>query len=415
MIDLSLDQSSGRSPVRSPAAVWSELDTATNGCDGPVAALHLGALRFNTADMVRRAAGTPVRVASKSIRSRSLISSLLAVPGFSGVLAYSLPEALWLAETMDDIVIGYPSTDRLAIAQLGRSEMAAARVTLMIDSVAHLDLIDSVCAPGQRAVLRIAIDVDAAWNAPRPLGHVGVYRSPISTPEQAGALAHHIEHRDGFTLVGLMAYESQIAGVADGVPGRGAAAGNLVRRWMKRRSGTELRERRARIVDAVSRVRPLEFVNGGGTGSLEWTATDPSVTEIGAGSGLLAGHYFDGFEQFTSAPASGFGLRVARQPEPNMVTVSGGGWTASGPPGRDRLPAPVWPEGLSFVPREMAGEVQTPLRGEAARQMNLGDRVWFRHAKSGELAEHVTEFHVVDDGAVVASVPTYRGEGKAFL
>jgi D-serine deaminase-like pyridoxal phosphate-dependent protein len=59
--------------------------------------------------------------------------------------------------------------------------------------------------------------------------------------------------------------------------------------------------------------------------------------------------------------------------------------------------------------------VQTPVRGAAADTLKIGDRVWLRHAKSGELSERVNEFVVVDGGAVVDSLPTYRGEGRAFL
>ena len=75
----------------------------------------------------------------------------------------------------------------------------------------------------------------------------------------------------------------------------------------------------------------------------------------------------------------------------------------------------AWPPGLRLLPREGAGEVQTPLAGAAAAALRPGDRVWLRHAKSGELSERVNEFHVVNGGAVTATVPTYRGEGKAFL
>ena len=184
---------------------------------------------------------------------------------------------------------------------------------------------------------------------------------------------------------------------------------------MQRRSGQELLERRARIVAALRDIAPLEFVNGGGTGSLELTASDQSVTEITAGSGLLAGHLFDGYRAFDPAPAAAFALEVVRKPQPDIATVLGGGWIASGPPVASRQPRPVWPVGLSMLGREGAGEVQTPLRGEAARTLAVGDRVWFRHAKSGELAERVDRYHLVEDGRIVGETPTYRGEGRTFL
>src|SRR5699024_10237156 len=135
--------------------------------------------------------------------------------------------------------------------------------------------------PQQRAAVRLCLELDASWDS-RLLGHVGTWRSPVRTPEQARALAEHIARRPGFELVGMMAYEGQIAGVADDSgPGRGA----VIRR-VKRRSAAELAERRALAVAAVRGVAELSFVNGGGTGSLETTTTDASVTEVAAGSGL---------------------------------------------------------------------------------------------------------------------------------
>jgi D-serine deaminase-like pyridoxal phosphate-dependent protein len=75
----------------------------------------------------------------------------------------------------------------------------------------------------------------------------------------------------------------------------------------------------------------------------------------------------------------------------------------------------VWPAGLRLTRLEAAGEAQTPLVGPGTRALRIGDRVWFRHTKAGELCEHVDELHLVDGEQIVASVPTYRGEGKAFL
>jgi D-serine deaminase-like pyridoxal phosphate-dependent protein len=165
----------------------------------------------------------------------------------------------------------------------------------------------------------------------------------------------------------------------------------------------------------VGEVADLEFVNGGGTGSLEFTSGDPAVTEIGAGSGLLGPHLFDHYHHFSPAPAAAFALPVVRRPTAGISTLLGGGWIASGPAGADRLPLPVWPPGLSFLPREGAGEVQSPVQGDAAAGLRVGDRVWLRHTKAGELAEHVASFHVVAEGAVIDEVATYRGEGKVFV
>ena len=104
-----------------------------------------------------------------------------------------------------------------------------------------------------------------------------------------------------------------------------------------------------------------------------------------------------------------------RKPAPGIATALGGGYPASGPAGRDRLPRPYLPAGLRLDRREAAGEVQTPLLGPAAAGLRVGDRVWFRHAKAGELCERFDVVHLVRGGELVDSVPTYRGEGRTFL
>lgn len=409
--------STERAPWRDLLSYWGSIDAATAGLDAPVGVLHADAVRFNAHDLLRRAGGKPVRIASKSLRVRSVVERLLELDGFSGVLAYTLAEALWLADSIDDVVVGYPSADVGAIARLVTTPPAAARVTLMIDSVEHLDLIDAVRPPAERETVRICVELDASWRSRGPFGTVGVHRSPLHSIEDIERVARAVVDRPGFVLVGIMSYEAQIAGVADTAGGRAYNASVV---YMQRHSMPELVERRGLAVERVRRLADLEFVNGGGTGSLERTTQDDSVTELAAGSGIFAGRLFDGYSHFSPAPAAGFGLTVVRRPEPEVATVLGGGFVASGPPGLDRLPTPVSPAGLRFIPRESAGEVQTPLAGAAARSLRIGDRVWFRHAKSGELSERLDRFAVLDTDAsgslrVVDDLPTYRGEGRTFV
>jgi D-serine deaminase-like pyridoxal phosphate-dependent protein len=392
------------------------LDSATAGLEPPFAILDLDALDANADDLARRAAGKPVRIASKSVRNRTVLRRVLARPGFAGILAYSLPEALWLADGGDpvstDVVVGYPTADRTALRQLAGDETAVARVTLMIDSVEQLDLIDAAVPPSRRPGLRVCLDVDASLRAVRGRVHVGVRRSPVHTPDAAAALARAVVARPGFRLVGLMAYEAQIAGLQDAPAGR-PLRGIAVRR-MQEVSARELGERRAAVVAAVTDVAPLEFVNGGGTGSVERTSREPAVTEVAAGSGLYCPALFDGYRAFTSRPAALFAVPVTRVPAQGTVTVAGGGWIASGPPGRDRLPVPTYPAGLHWLSAEGVGEVQTPLRGPGAAGLRLGDRVWFRHAKAGELCEHVDVLHALAGDTLVDAFATYRGEGRAL-
>jgi D-serine deaminase-like pyridoxal phosphate-dependent protein len=399
--------------LRAAASPRHRLDRATAHLDPPLAVLDLTAFRANAADLVRRAAGKPIRVASKSVRCRAVLRQVLAMPGYHGILGYTLAEALWLAEEFDDVVVGYPTVEAAALRQLGVQAESAGRITLMVDGIEQLDYIDGVIAPDQRETLRLCIDLDASLRGLGGRIHLGTRRSPVHAPADAVRLARIIADRPGFRLVGMMAYEGQVAGVGNqpaGRPVRGAAV-----RAMQSISVRELIERRQAVVAAVSAVQPLEFVNGGGTGSLETTSSEGSITELAAGSGLYGPGLFDSYRSFTPAPAALFALGVSRRPAPDIVTVTGGGWIASGPIGADRPPIPTFPPGLSLLASEGAGEVQTPLRGDAAGGLRIGDRVWFRHAKAGELAEHVNELHFVADDAIVETAPTYRGEGKNFL
>ncbi|MEV6631385.1 amino acid deaminase/aldolase [Actinoplanes sp. NPDC051470] len=389
------------------------LDRATAHLETPIAVVDLAAFDANATALAARSRGKPIRAASKSVRVRALLERVLAQPGWRGVMAYTLPEAIWLVRegVTDDVLVAYPTADRSALAELGKDDQLASAISLMVDHPAHLDLIDQVAPSSRRAEIRVCLELDASW---RPIGqlHVGVRRSPVHSAGQAAALARRITSRPGFRLIGMMSYEAHIAGLGDAPTGR-AARGRAIR-VMQRIALPELLRRRQAAVAAVREHADLEFVNGGGTGSLAETAADPSVTEIAAGSGLYGPTLFDQYTNWRPTPAALFALSVVRRPGPRIATVLGGGWIASGPPEPSRQPTPYLPEGLSFRGDEWAGEVQTPLVGAAASGLRLGDRVWFRHAKAGELCEHVNEVQLID-GDTAAPTPTYRGEGHAFL
>jgi D-serine deaminase-like pyridoxal phosphate-dependent protein len=386
----------------------------------PMVVVDLDAFDANADDLVRRAAGTPIRVASKSLRVPALLSRALARDGFAGVLAYSLREALWLVGqgVSDDVVLGYPSVDHGALRRLLSDEVALAAVTLMVDDPAHLDVIDAVRVStgsttgdgSTSGTVRVAIDIDAGLRLGR--AHVGPKRSPLHDPAQVVRFARHIVERPGFALVGVMTYEGQVAGVPDDVPHHRARS--LVVRRLKSASMTQLTDRRGVIARDLRKVVDLEFWNGGGSGSVEATAADGAVTEVAAGSGLLVPTLFDHYQSFRPRPASFFGVQVVRRPSAGIATVAGGGFVASGPTTKDRAPTPWAPPGLHLTGLEGAGEVQTPLTGPGVPHLAIGDWVWFRHAKAGELAEHTNVVHLVSGGAVVETVPSYRGLGLAW-
>jgi D-serine deaminase-like pyridoxal phosphate-dependent protein len=398
---------------------YQRLEAAVGDRDAPFAVVDLDALHANAAQLVGQAGGLPVRVASKSVRCVDILERVLGTPGWHGVLAFTPAEACHLANAgLDDLLVGYPSVDREALRAVARraADGRPERIVLMVDSPQGAGLV-AEAARWAGVRLPVAIDVDTSWR-PAPRMVAGVLRSPVRTPEQAAALARSLVPGPDLELVGLMAYDAQVAGVGDDVAGHPLRSRAV--RAMQAGSLRELADRLPRVVEAVRDVvertgGSLELmVNGGGTGSLARTAVAGVVTELAAGSGLFAPTLFDSYRSLDLRPAALFALPVVRRPGPGVVTVLGGGYVASGPPGADRLPTPVFPEGLRLTGLEGAGEVQTPVRGMMANALRIGDRVWFRHAKAGELCERFNRLLLVEGGVVVDEVPTYRGEGHAF-
>ena len=393
-----------------------QLERATAHLDPPFAVVDLAAFDANAQDLVRRANGVPIRVVSKSLRCRHLIERAVARPGYRGVMSYSLAEALWLhaSGTTEDLLVAYPTADRAALRALAADDAARQHITVTVDSAGHLDFIDATLG-ASHPVIRVCLDLDMSWR-PLPYGpvvQVGTWRSPLRTPAEAALFAETILRRPGFSLVGVLGYEGQIAGLGDAPPGHPVRA--RIVQAMQARSAAELRQRRSEAVRRIRAVAPIEFVNGGGTGSLESTAADESVTELAAGSGLVGPTLFDAYRRFHPRPALQYALPVVRRPGPGVATLYSGGYIASGTGTPDRLPTPFRPAGLRLTRVEGAGEVQTPVVGAAADGLGIGDRVWMRHAKGGELAERLTEYHLIDptDGTA-QGVPTYRGEGQCF-
>jgi D-serine deaminase-like pyridoxal phosphate-dependent protein len=384
--------------------------------EAPFAFVDLEAMWANADSMLARSPGKSVRVASKSVRCRALLEAILGRDErFRGLMTYTLPETLWLAEQgFEDLLLAYPTADVGALEELALRSAAGPQGApiVMVDCVEHLEMIESVLGKGAPP-LRVCIDVDASWWWLGGKVKIGPKRSPIHSVEQAVALAREIEQRPQIELDALMAYEGQISGVGDLPPGqrlRGAAI-----RFMQKRSAAEIAERRAAIVAALSDFVELEIVNGGGTGSLEFTAAEEAVTEVTAGSGFYAPVSFDHYSRFSLTPAAAFVLPVTRKPSEWVATALGGGYLASGPGNAGRLPAPWLPEGLRFDDEEGAGEVQTPLLGQPAGDLGVGDRVYLRHAKAGELCERFDSLLLVEGDEIVDEVPTYRGDGKSFL
>jgi D-serine deaminase-like pyridoxal phosphate-dependent protein len=419
---LPLDRDSVRRVVVA-ADAWARYRRALAGETLPAAFVDLDAFDANVDRLVApaRAAKKRVRVASKSLRCPALIGRVAARGDgvVDGVMTYTASETAYLASdgvalagaAARDLVLAYPTLQRADVTALAEANRGA-RAAAVVDDVAQLaPLADAARAAGTR--VPVVIDVDMSW---RPFGrlHVGVRRSPLRGAAEVVALAQQIAAAPSLRFEGIMGYEAQIAGVPDAAPF--AAWQNPLKRALKRGSRPDVAGTRAAVVEALRAAQlPPAIVNGGGTGSADWSSSDGALTEITVGSGFLAGHLFDHYAGLSLAPALFFALQATRRPTAGIVTCHGGGWVASGAAGRDRLPEVVYPAGSRLIPLEGAGEVQTPVELPAGADVALGDPIFFRPAKSGELAEHFDEYLLVRGDRIEARALTYRGLGRRFL
>ncbi len=381
----------------------------------PCAVVDLDAVDANV-DALLKSTGTSakkIRVATKSIRCPELVRIIQKkLAGRAhGLMTYTATEtAFWANEGERDLLLAYPTLskhDAKLLAEI--NQRAAATAAVVVDCAEHLAPL-SEAAAGLKKSIPVIVEIDLAF---RPLGslvHLGVRRSPLRDTAEVVALAKEIASSSGLTFHGLMGYEAQIAGVSDS---------DLGVRAMKSASRADVARTRKAMADALAAagLSPLVF-NGGGSGSLASSSKEDCLTELTAGSGFLDSHLFDHYEGLDLTPAIFFALQVVRRPAADMLVCHGGGLVASGKFGADRLPLPALPEGLSLLPLEGAGEVQTPIalkNSQLVNTLRLGDPIFFRHAKAGELAEHYGEYLLIRGDRIEGRARTYRGLGHSFL
>jgi len=400
---------------------YEEARRALDGERLPAAVVDLDAFDRNLARTVEGLAGrgTPLRVATKSVRVTALLKRLLARGGaaLQGLMCFDAHEAAHLAAAgLDDLLVAYPVFRAADV--LARLAARGVTVRAAVDSPEGVArLADAAARAGTR--LRALICVDMSWRLLGGRVHIGVRRSPLHDPADVVALARRIADSPSLSFDGLVCYEAQVAGLGDDSPFAGAAK-NLAFAAVKRASMRELGARRVAIVRALTEAGlPPAIVNGGGTGSLDATTPTTGVTEVTAGSGFYKPHLFDYYRaphMRALEPSLYLAVEVTRRPGPDLVTCAGGGVIASGAAGVDRLPRPWLPSGLSLLPAEGAGEVQTPLQfSSSTPPLAIGDPVLLRPAKAGEPLERFAEVLLVSGVRVVERAPTYRGEGLTAL
>ena len=390
---------------------WRRYRAVVAGEAMPCALVDLDALEANTRALAAplKGSGKTLRVATKSVRCPDLVQRVMEIasPVARGLMTYTASEtAFWAERGERDLLLAYPVARAADAALVAGANAGGATAAVVVDCVEHLEVLAGA-ARGAQTRIPVVLDLDVSW---RPLGsafHVGVRRSPLREVQDVVALGRRAAATDGLRLHGVMAYEAQIAGVPDSSPAV---------RAMKAASGSDVRRVRGAVARALSEAGlPPVLFNGGGTGSLAACAREAALTEVTVGSGFVDSHLFDGYRGLALEPAAFFALQVVRRPAPGIVTCHGGGYIASGGAGRSRLPVPTLPPGLSLLSLEGAGEVQTPLELGRGVELALGDPVFFRHAKAGELAEHFEEYLLVRGDRIEARAPTYRGLSRCFL
>jgi D-serine deaminase-like pyridoxal phosphate-dependent protein len=350
----------------------------------------------------------------------------------TGFLTYSARESACLANLgMDDFWVAYPIWQRAEIDAAIEMARRGKRLVVTVDSEEALERLDGA-ARNANVEFAVAICVDLAVRALSGRVHLGAYRSPVHSPHDLRRLARAVRRSSALQLHGLLAYEAHVAGLPDRAPlyesvtgpdavapGRAARAREALVSAFKHFAMAAAKRKRAEFVSVLHEegFGAVE-VNGGGTGSFERTAEDPTVTEVSVGSAFFKPHLFDRYGAAlvqSLEPACFFALEATRRPDSHTVTCLGGGYSASGPAGPDRLPVPVWPPCVRYLDAEGAGEVQTPFRHGGSVAVALGDVVLLRHAKAGEVCERFSEVLVVGDNGGVEAARTYRGLGWTFF
>lgn len=379
----------------------------------PFAYVDLDLLDTNIKDILERARARPVnlRIASKSVRSVAILKRIMAAsPRFQGLMCYSALEAGHLsAHGFDDLLVAYPCWHEEHVACVCEIVRAGKKAALMVDSVEHVQHLGAL-AKKYGVTLPLCLDIDLSMDLPGL--HFGVWRSSVRGVEDALKVYDAIAAHPNLRLDGVMGYEAQIAGLGD----KGSSIRTRLIRILKSRSIDQVVMRRMRIVDALkARGATLRFVNGGGTGSIETTTNEKAVTEVAVGSGFYAPGLFDHYVAFQHKPAAGFAIEIVRHPKDDIYTCLGGGYIASGSTDGNKQPVPYLPEGAKLTDLEGAGEVQTPIVYKGPEKLSLGDPIFLRHSKAGELCERFNSLYLISQGQIIDEVPTYRGEGKNFL
>ena len=387
------------------------LDRAFSDLERPFAWLDLDALDKNIRTVQEACGGKQIRIATKSIRAvevlRYVQKNLANVVGF---MTFTAAETIFLLQQQfDDLLLGYPVMEEAAIRRLLHFVKDGKSVTFMADRPEHIQLLAKL---GQEIGVRVQVCIDINVSNDFKVLYFGTKRSSLYSLETLTPFLQEIQKMSAIEVVGAMGYEAQIAGV--GNRPANALKGKVIEAMQVQAKKQVTQFRRLAIAHIKAYFPNLRFVNGGGSGSMLYTNQQKEVTEITVGSAFYAPALFDQFTHLQLEKAAGFALSVTRKSEKNIVFCHGVGYTASGAIGLDRLPVFYEPSNFAYLSLEGAGEVQTPIKVKG-KHINIGDTIYFRHAKAGELCERFQVLHGIREDKYMGPYTTYRGDGQCFL
>lgn len=377
----------------------------------PYAWLDLDALDANIRTMIAGSGDKDIRIATKSIRSTDVLRYIERAVDqrFAGWMTFTAAETAYLCEQgFDHFLLGYPTLEEKSVRQLMRWIHQGKDITFMVDAVEQVDFLKRL-AEEEDVAAALCMDLNVSQQYPSL--YFGTRRSALTNAKDTACFIDAILPSPYIYVVGLMGYDAQIAGVGDRPANK--ATGTVIRR-LQQRAKKEVQKRRQKVVRYIEKKQgPLRFVNGGGTGSMAYTATCPEVSEVTIGSGLYRPGLFDYYDDMPFEVAAGYAIRATRRPSQTTIVAHGGGYIASGATGSDKMPVLADDE-LAFYATEGAGEVQTPL-AMPKNKYAIGDSIVLRHAKAGELCERFQVLHGYRHNTYIGPMTTYRGEGQCFL
>lgn len=378
----------------------------------PFAFVNIDAFDQNLKNLQQRCGKKQIRVATKSIRSVYLLKRIAEKASINRWMCFKAEEALYLSSLgFNNLLVAYPTTNPKSVQKVCAAVKKGKQIILMTDTQRHLQQLNAI-AQKNDTVLPIAMDVDVSYL----FGGIyfGVYRSSICSYKKIDDFLSSLKKYPYLKLTGVMTYEAQIAGVGDAQ--KNAFFKNKIISFLKWKSQSHIKKQRKNIEFLLQKHQiKVDFINGGGTGSLETTAKDKVITEVTFGSGLFQSALFDNYKHFSHLPATGFVLEICRHPRNHIYTCLGGGYIASGSIGKDKLPTIVYPKRASLFKNEGAGEVQTPFYCQKTIDLKTENFAILRHAKAGELCERFNELHLLSQGENIGKITTYRGDGNCFL